>query len=276
MALKKFFRQLDTAIKAAEIKKLPIPIPTRYWSNFTRVSGAADQLYILKRSIADLEKKGSALNCLVVGVHGGRDYWGLKAWGHQVTGFDLGNVPDCPNIVFGSAEKDWPFDNHSFDLIVMGEILEHLQWDMHALQEARRVLKPSGALIVTVPFLASKPTYHVRLHDPYSIKKLLAINQFTIDDFLERPGFPNLKIMNIINFIIAAPWFLFTKKSLYGVLAAFFGKLEWELGHKKYLPRHLLRLFKLINWGATIKCTPSDYRLNYTETNQKVFTVEDV
>lgn len=270
--MKQWIKKLDTAIKTTEIAKLDIVVPQRYWSNFVRISGAADQLYILKQTLKKVEATHKILNCLVVGVQGGRDYWGLKSWGHKVTGFDLGEIPDCPDVVFGNAEKNWPFESQSFDVIVMGEILEHLQWDMQALKEARRVLKPSGILIVTVPFLASKPDYHVRLHDPRSIKRLLAINQFKINDYLERPGLFNLRFFNVINFLIAAFWYLLTKKSLYGALTRFFGKIEWVFGHKTRLPRHFFKLFKCINWGATIHCSPCEESLDYTQTNQSVFT----
>lgn len=267
----RWLKQLDFKMKKAAIDQLPITIPTRYWSQFVRVSGAADQLYILKQLIAPIEKTKKQLDCLVVGVHGGRDYWGLKSFGHRVTGFDLGSVPDCPDIIIGNAEQDWPIANHSYDVIVMGEILEHLQWDMHALSEARRVLKPDGVLIVTVPYLACEPEYHVRLHDPHSIKRLLSINGFQVDVYLERPGVLGMKLLNKIYFCIAAPWYLLTQKSLYGALSRFTGKMEWILSQKRYFPRHLFRYFKLINWGASIRCVPTAEKLNYIKTNDAAF-----
>lgn len=44
-----------------------------------------------------------------------------------------------------------PYCDHSFDLVVLTEVLEHLADEKLALREIRRVLKPDGYLVVTVP-----------------------------------------------------------------------------------------------------------------------------
>jgi SAM-dependent methyltransferase len=44
-----------------------------------------------------------------------------------------------------------PFDNHQFDVVVMAEVLEHLPYPASTLEEVRRVLKPHGAFIGSVP-----------------------------------------------------------------------------------------------------------------------------
>jgi len=46
---------------------------------------------------------------------------------------------------------DMPFARDSFDAVVLSEVLEHIDDDGRALEEAFRVLKPGGALAVTVP-----------------------------------------------------------------------------------------------------------------------------
>lgn len=46
-----------------------------------------------------------------------------------------------------------PFPNNSFDTIICSEILEHLTSDIQALVELKRVLKPNGNLLITVPNL---------------------------------------------------------------------------------------------------------------------------
>lgn len=48
-----------------------------------------------------------------------------------------------------------PFDAQSFDLIIMTEVLEHLLWPQILLVECRRLLKPGGRLLVSVPNIAS-------------------------------------------------------------------------------------------------------------------------
>lgn len=44
-----------------------------------------------------------------------------------------------------------PFPNNYFDFIIASEILEHLKNDIAALLEIKRVLKPKGLVVITVP-----------------------------------------------------------------------------------------------------------------------------
>lgn len=46
-----------------------------------------------------------------------------------------------------------PCKNQQFDLIICSEVLEHLQDDFKAMRELKRILKPKGKLIITVPHL---------------------------------------------------------------------------------------------------------------------------
>ena len=46
---------------------------------------------------------------------------------------------------------EMPFADDSFDLAVSLDVIEHLEDDLGALRELRRVVAPGGALLVTVP-----------------------------------------------------------------------------------------------------------------------------
>jgi ubiquinone/menaquinone biosynthesis C-methylase UbiE len=48
---------------------------------------------------------------------------------------------------------DLPFADGAFDVVVCGEVLEHVKSPIGVLAEARRVLRPGGRLVATVPFL---------------------------------------------------------------------------------------------------------------------------
>jgi SAM-dependent methyltransferase len=44
-----------------------------------------------------------------------------------------------------------PFGDESFDAVVLGEVLEHVEDDRRALREVARVLRPGGVLALSVP-----------------------------------------------------------------------------------------------------------------------------
>jgi ubiquinone/menaquinone biosynthesis C-methylase UbiE len=48
-----------------------------------------------------------------------------------------------------------PFADAQFDLVLATDIVEHVEYDVQALQEICRVLKPSGRAIITVPAFES-------------------------------------------------------------------------------------------------------------------------
>jgi SAM-dependent methyltransferase len=62
-----------------------------------------------------------------------------------------------------------PFDSGSFDLVVHSDTLEHVPHPVRGLMECRRVLRPGGACVFTIPIIAGRlsrrrdslpPSYH--------------------------------------------------------------------------------------------------------------------
>lgn len=53
-------------------------------------------------------------------------------------------------VIEGSV-LEIPFESASFDLAVSLDVIEHLEDDLAALRELRRVVAPGGALLITVP-----------------------------------------------------------------------------------------------------------------------------
>lgn len=158
-------------------------VPDQYLPIFCNYAGALEHALRVVRYLGS-----PPLRCLVVGTFGGRDFWTLRLFGHDVVGMDLVPNPLCPPCVVADAEQPWPFGDEEFDAIIMGEILEHLLGDAFALQEANRVLKPIGKLIATVPFLSDKDEFHVRVHTPRSIRQLIQNSRFDIAEEVQRPG----------------------------------------------------------------------------------------
>jgi len=52
------------------------------------------------------------------------------------------------------SSMNLPFESQTFDIVYMGEVIEHLVDPDFAIKDVRRVLKPSGSLILSTPNLA--------------------------------------------------------------------------------------------------------------------------
>ena len=74
-----------------------------------------------------------------------------------------------------------PFDDNSFDVVIMGEVLEHLPYMNISLSEVSRILKVGGLFVGSVPL-----AYHLK--DRYRVlrgKKLLMAGDPTHLQFLK-------------------------------------------------------------------------------------------
>ena len=79
----------------------------------------------------------------------------------------------------------FPFDPDSFDSVICNQVLEHVPDSCAFLAEIRRVLKPDGALLLTVPFVwdeHEQPHDYVR-YSSFGLKRLLNAQGFTIIEY---------------------------------------------------------------------------------------------
>ena len=82
-------------------------------------------------------------------------------------------------IILGDAYK-LPFENEKFDVALMADILEHLEFPEKALQEAKRILK--NYLYVASPvvnFATRSEVFHYKNYEPDDIKTLVEAQGFT-------------------------------------------------------------------------------------------------
>ena len=114
--------------------------------------------------------------------------------GNEVVGLDVDAAALAKAAELGitpveaDVEDPLPFDAASFDAVVAGELLEHLQFPDSLVAEVRRVLRPGGVFVGSVPnafrlqsrlrFLRGRspeddPT-HLRMFSPAGIRELLA------------------------------------------------------------------------------------------------------
>jgi SAM-dependent methyltransferase len=110
---------------------------------------------VLERAIERLGLPPRA-RILDAGCGSGRNMVELAPHG-EVTGVELSHTSverararHVGEVLEGSM-MDMPFDDQHFDLAVTLDVIEHLEDDVGALRELRRVTKPGGALLVTVP-----------------------------------------------------------------------------------------------------------------------------
>ena len=72
--------------------------------------------------------------------------------------------------------RDLPFDDHSVDVVVCFEVIEHVDRQDEALAELRRVLRPDGALLISSPnrdvYTPGNP-HHVHEYVPAELREAL-------------------------------------------------------------------------------------------------------
>jgi SAM-dependent methyltransferase len=97
---------------------------------------------------------------LDLGCGAGRFVAALRDAGSEPIGVELAEAAlerarrNAPGADLRLVEPDGslPLDHASVDLVWCSEVLEHVADTAHLLLEVRRVLRPSGRLVVTVPF----------------------------------------------------------------------------------------------------------------------------
>ncbi|MGB6120736.1 MAG: methyltransferase domain-containing protein [Bacteroidota bacterium] len=68
------------------------------------------------------------------------------------TEYDPEKIRAADNAMKYADFQDLKFPDNSFDLVIASEVFEHVRDDIKGYREVLRVLKPGGALLLTVPY----------------------------------------------------------------------------------------------------------------------------
>lgn len=88
---------------------------------------------------------------------------------------NLGKRGLDPDRVRVAGGADLPFADSTFDLVLLIDVLEHVSDPVAVTNEIRRVLKPAGFVVATVPF-------HLHPHVRYPFVRKLLSGRSNVDD----------------------------------------------------------------------------------------------
>lgn len=89
------------------------------------------------------------------------------------------NIDSSTNPDFLCDSSSVPVPENSFDVVVLSEVLEHLENPMKTLNEAYRILRPGGKMLLCTPFMFhvhGDPQDYARYTDYWYEKVLTQIN----------------------------------------------------------------------------------------------------
>jgi SAM-dependent methyltransferase len=124
------------------------------------------------------------LEILEIGCGAGGMLKPLQRYG-RVTGMDFSQeaMRYCrqrgfKRVVTGLGDA-LPFDDHTFDLVALFDVIEHIPDDAEVLREVKRVLKPGGRAFISVPayqFLYSqndRVVHHLRRYTAKGLRRVV-------------------------------------------------------------------------------------------------------
>jgi len=147
-----------------------------------QVSDVTPSILASSRAVLTPQQKESGVCILDIGAGTGGTTKFLKTYG-EVMGLEANPLARSLaqkrglRVVAGTAEK-LPFEKEKFDIVTVFDVLYHqnIGSDIKVLQEAHRVLKPKGYLVITdcaLPFLKSPHDEVMQARERYTKKELM-------------------------------------------------------------------------------------------------------
>lgn len=143
-----------------------------------------------------------------------------------------------------SAADNLPFADDTFDLVTALDVIEHIDDDLGVLREVRRVLRPGGRLLMTVPayrFLWGRQdeiNLHKRRYVAPDVRKRLQASGFVVQrlTYMNALLFPAIAAIRLVRHVLPEPTdlqsdFAFpAPRPLNGLLSTVFGAERLMLG----------------------------------------------
>lgn len=157
----------------------------------------------------------------------------------QVINLDTETAPD----IFSDLEQPLPCKDHAFDTVIVLNVLEHIYNYRQLLQEAYRVLRPQGEIIIFVPFL-------LQVHP--SPNDFFRYTRETLERLLVEQGFQAIAIQEAGSGVWSVQCQL-----MHNFLPAFF------MAPLQYLAPKLDALFSFVTRALKKSYQPKHYPLGY-------------
>lgn len=125
------------------------------YSNGKRCEIDIEERYILKEIASHAQTRN---NFLDIGCGSGEITFEVKKMGFNVIGIDFSENAIKLTKSKGiesytqDLDKGLPFENDRFDIILAGDVMEHVFDPIFVFKEIKRVLKPKGILFATIPY----------------------------------------------------------------------------------------------------------------------------
>ena len=116
--------------------------------------GDQQMLEAIYSLLPDLPRKNKVL---VIGPGVGQNLSLYRKMGYDMTFLDIEKLTEHETILCDVSYSILPFAAESFDLVIMTEVLEHLENHFLVSREISRVLKPKGQYIFSTPYIHSIP-----------------------------------------------------------------------------------------------------------------------
>ncbi|HEX5030736.1 MAG TPA: methyltransferase domain-containing protein [Candidatus Eisenbacteria bacterium] len=198
---------------------------------------------------------------------------GIDISAHQVSYMaERMHKEGAPRVIAATANGEFlPFADEAFDLVTCSEVIEHIRNPKRALEEMRRILKPTGMLLLSTPSMSAQKGWSLILLPATALVKFVTRykSKHSVPESYDVPWYAKefratvssagVRIHDFeYNAVIPHPYhFIFLPRPLVRPAVAFFGvvdrTLKWAL---KPLALHFVvrasRALAIILLGASL------------------------